>query len=129
MSESIRELNEHETEVLLKRRQCPDCGYTRFLEGPHGGNCINIQCEGCGSEFNVCPPFFAERISPKQNVQHIVLVRDYNQTYIARSEGTTASCTGGREQAADALARKLMGDKPYSLKRWGNNERAYLVLA
>lgn len=34
---------------------CPDCRGRRFLKGPEGGLCTNIQCAKCGSEFNVCP--------------------------------------------------------------------------
>ncbi len=41
---------------------CPDCDAMTFLEGPHGGLSVNVKCENCGSEFNVCMPFFVERI-------------------------------------------------------------------
>ncbi len=47
----------------LKRGLCPDCLASKsMLEGPHGGDSVNIKCKECGSEFNVCLPFFAERI-------------------------------------------------------------------
>jgi hypothetical protein len=46
----------------LNRGECPDCGGKKFLEGPHGGNCVNIECADCGSKFNICLPWFAERI-------------------------------------------------------------------
>lgn len=32
---------------------CPDCKSEHFLEGPSGGISTNIQCAGCGNEFNV----------------------------------------------------------------------------
>lgn len=127
--EKFAELSELQKEMIFFSNMCPDCGLLGFLEGPHGGMSVNIRCKACGSEFNVCPPFFAERISPKKTVEHIIFVREYSQTYIASSEGQTASCTAGREQAAAALARKLMGAKPYSLLMFTKNERAYLVIS
>ena len=33
--------------------ECPDCGNTKFQEGPHGGEAVNIRCGKCGSVFNV----------------------------------------------------------------------------
>jgi hypothetical protein len=42
---------------------CPDCLNDRFYEGPQGGAATNIKCTKCGSEFNVCPPEFVERIN------------------------------------------------------------------
>ena len=57
------ELNPLDRARLLVVGVCPECGrQAGFLEGPHGGNCTNIKCKGCGAEYNVCPPFFAERI-------------------------------------------------------------------
>jgi len=37
---------------------CPDCGSTRFYEGPEGGICVNIMCadEKCSSKFNWARP-------------------------------------------------------------------------
>ncbi|MCX5909953.1 MAG: hypothetical protein NTY64_22955, partial [Deltaproteobacteria bacterium] len=49
-----------------EKATCPDCGGMRFLEGPHGGLCVNIKCSECGSTFNVNPPFFAERIGGEE---------------------------------------------------------------
>lgn len=40
----------------------------------------------------------------------IIRVRDKNNTYTARLGATSASCTGGAEQAVERLARKLFGD-------------------
>lgn len=51
--------------TLFVEKKCPDCGKFDFLEGPHGGLAVNIKCANCGSEFNVCPPWFAERIGEK----------------------------------------------------------------
>jgi len=39
----------------LKFNNCPDCGTKdKFHEGPRGGMSINILCDECGSEFNLC---------------------------------------------------------------------------
>lgn len=48
--------------------------------------------------------------------QHLILVRDYNQTYIARSGKTQASCTAGRRLAAEALAGKLFKEKVFFME-------------
>ena len=58
-----RQLNILDRTKLLVVGVCPECGrQAGFLEGPHGGNCTNIKCKECGAEYNVFPPFFAERI-------------------------------------------------------------------
>jgi len=46
----------------LNRGACPDCGSSAWYEGPHGGISVNVRCAGCGAEFNICLPRFAERI-------------------------------------------------------------------
>lgn len=51
--------------TLFVEKKCPDCGKFDFLEGPRGGLAVNIKCAHCGSKFNVCPPWFAERIGEK----------------------------------------------------------------
>jgi len=51
-----------EKQILLEHQICPDCGSTTFYVGPKGGQLENIKCVKCGSKFNICPPFFAERI-------------------------------------------------------------------
>jgi hypothetical protein len=45
--------------------ECPDCGGDKFLEGPHGGMCVNFMCANpeCGSRFNDMGPLGVERIS------------------------------------------------------------------
>jgi len=62
-------------------------------------------------------------------VEHVIFVRDYGQTYIARANGKTATCTAGREQAAGALARKLMGKRKHCIARpFKGNDRVWSVL-
>ncbi|MGD0278086.1 MAG: hypothetical protein ABSC11_02140 [Smithella sp.] len=56
------ELNGYQMEMLFIERLCPDCGFSGFLGGPEGGCSQNIKCGNCGNKFNICPPFFAERI-------------------------------------------------------------------
>lgn len=56
------ELSELQKDMIFISNMCPDCHQVGFLKGPEGGCSTNIQCKHCGSEFNVCAPFFAERI-------------------------------------------------------------------
>ena len=58
-----------ETELsALRRGECPDCQEFGFLKGPEAGLSTNIMCANpqCGSRFNTCLPWFAERISEPQ---------------------------------------------------------------
>ena len=48
--------------------KCPDCGGTKFLKGPEGGNCINFKCAQCGAEFNDMLVFGVERIGKSRLV-------------------------------------------------------------
>ena len=50
----IEELTQTEVEAM-DSGECPDCGNTGFLEGPHGGMCVNIMCASCGARFNILP--------------------------------------------------------------------------
>lgn len=50
-------------------------------------------------------------------IEYIIKVRDYNQTYIARGAGKQASCTSGRERAAERLAEKLFKISPFKLRK------------
>jgi rRNA maturation protein Nop10 len=50
-------------ELFLKYKCCPDCGSKTYHEGPAGGASINIQCDGCGHNFNMALPLFVERIN------------------------------------------------------------------
>ena len=56
------ELTVEEKAKLLEKGTCPDCGGLSFYPGPEGGLSQNLKCVTCGSSFNVCAPFFAERI-------------------------------------------------------------------
>jgi len=62
--------------ILLNFTICPDCKQEGFLEGPHGGDAVNIQCANpeCGSRFNVVPGVigFSQRISEPQPLAHPV---------------------------------------------------------
>ncbi len=49
-----------------------------------------------------------------------IFIRDYSDTHIARFQGKTASCTGGRKLAAEAVARKVMGKKQHTIEMCGN---------
>jgi len=55
-------LTVEEKAKLLEEGICPDCDSKTFYRGPEGGLSTNIRCVDCGSKFNVCPPYFAERI-------------------------------------------------------------------
>jgi hypothetical protein len=41
--------------VLLRKCCCPICLKTTLLEGPHGGEYVNVKCSRCGSEWNIAP--------------------------------------------------------------------------
>jgi len=47
---------------------CPDCGYTKWYDGPSGGMCINSKCGRCGHWFNLAPHLMGfERIHVGEN--------------------------------------------------------------
>lgn len=48
-----------------------------------------------------------------------IRVREYAGTYIARGGGKTASCTSSGRMAVEALARKLAGLHPHTLRHGG----------
>lgn len=56
------EMTIEEKATLFEKGICPDCGGVSFYQGPEGGMSQNIKCITCGNKFNVCAPFFAERI-------------------------------------------------------------------
>jgi hypothetical protein len=60
--------------------------------------------------------------------QGIIFIRYYGGTYIARFQGKTASCTGGKKQAAERVARKVMGERKHTVEMCGN-EYAWEILA
>lgn len=49
-------------DAFIKNNCCPDCGSTKFMEGPTGGMCTNVKCTGCGHWFNFALPVMIERI-------------------------------------------------------------------
>ncbi len=51
--------------------------------------------------------------------QGFIFVRYYGGTYIARFQGKTASCTSGQKAAAERVARKVLGEKPFRLNMCG----------
>jgi len=61
-AQGAAELTAEEKAKLLEKGTCPDCGGLSFYPGPEGGLSQNLKCVTCGSSFNVCAPFFAERI-------------------------------------------------------------------
>jgi len=63
LNDFCEDLTEDEKAILFNYGQCPDCGGEKFLKGPEGGLSENIMCTACKSKFNICPPWFAERIS------------------------------------------------------------------
>lgn len=46
-------------DATLKSGKCPKCGSEHFVEGPSGGQAINIACEN-GHRFWFAPPFTSE---------------------------------------------------------------------
>jgi len=54
-------------ELFLKYNACPDCGSENFIEGPSGGLCTNVKCDGCGHWFNFGLPLFIQRIRISEN--------------------------------------------------------------
>jgi ribosomal protein S27E len=68
--DGVQRVTEEELKVPLvksfyKDHECPDCHIKPmvFLEGPHGGASVNIECSSCGSRFNICPEIgYIERI-------------------------------------------------------------------
>lgn len=105
----IEELTKAEVQAL-DAGNCPDCGDHQFLEGPHGGMSVNIECATCGARFNVVPglqgSFGKERIGPP--TKPIARVREAK----SMPDGTFAT---GRPQKfvvhpsalAEALAARL----------------------
>lgn len=49
-------------DLFLEHDACPDCGSSKFMEGPSGGMSTNVKCRGCGHWFNLALPMFIERI-------------------------------------------------------------------
>ena len=47
--------------ALIPFTNCPECGGTEFLEGPHGGLAVNFCCAKCFARFNDPRAFPIER--------------------------------------------------------------------
>ncbi len=58
---------EPEPEGEQNNIRCPNCGNTKWYEGPSGGMSVNIKCAGCGLWFNTTP-FGLDFIGVKSNV-------------------------------------------------------------
>ena len=53
MTDSMKDLNENEKQLLLKAT-CPDCeSIHTLMKGPRGGLSTNIECSKCSAKFNV----------------------------------------------------------------------------
>lgn len=57
----------------------------------------------------------------RRTLNDTIWVREYGGTYIAKFMGKSASCMVGREQAAQAVAKKVLGDKPHRVSMHGGN--------
>lgn len=50
-------------DVFYFHKLMPCCGKDiKFFNGPRGGECTNIKCFHCGEKWNICPPFFIQKI-------------------------------------------------------------------
>lgn len=54
----------------LDASRCPDCGKAdTLMNGPSGGNCVNLQCSSCHVKFNAAFGFtgflWAERLTDR----------------------------------------------------------------
>lgn len=50
-------------EIMFQDKLMPCCGKPiKFYIGPTGGCSENIKCSHCGQKFNICPPYFIEKI-------------------------------------------------------------------
>ena len=60
---------------FMDHQSCPDCGSTRFIEGPTGGLSIMYLCDGCHSEFTLALPLYAARAGePREGRVHLYRV-------------------------------------------------------
>ena len=62
------DVNERESKLLFKD-VCPDCEGDSWQVGPRRGIAQDIECENCGSEFNIAWPAIPQRtyrkVTPK----------------------------------------------------------------
>jgi hypothetical protein len=97
----IEDLTENKA-VSLDKGICPDCRGVRFLEGPHGGVCVNIKCANCGAKFNVVPglpgTFGKQRIGWPEKRKILPMLRVIKSKHgIEPSELLVATVTNGTE--------------------------------
>ena len=58
---TLRELSQQK--IFYNLHLMPCCFKHRsFFKGPQGGMCTNIKCYHCGQKWNICPPFYIEKI-------------------------------------------------------------------
>jgi len=55
-------LTKDESKFIYVENKCPDCN-SQLLEGPCGGNSINVMCISCGAKFNIMSIIGIERIT------------------------------------------------------------------
>ena len=61
-------MTEEETErakrLFFKEDTMPCCGKSpaKYYRGPEGGFSTNIKCFYCSEKWNICPPWFIEKI-------------------------------------------------------------------
>lgn len=93
--------------LLLEGGICPDCGGQEFLRGPEGGCSTNIKCKRCGSEFNICPPHFAQRIKDSRP-DPMKLAFAAAEAVLSGDDGSDRG-TVNREAQAELTARLMSG--------------------
>ena len=81
-------------------------GKSRYFCQRHGTfttSSVMMRCPYCGGALRLL-------------FEHVVVVRPYGGTYLARAGGKCASCTSGPEPAAEVLAKKIFPYCPWSLE-------------
>jgi hypothetical protein len=51
---TMRDFTPFESECI-RRGVCPNCGGLSWLDGPRGGEAVNLECVRCHLRVNVCP--------------------------------------------------------------------------
>ncbi|GEM_PF-3524683 len=122
ISDRAWDIAEHTLEYMLfVEKKCPDCGKFDFLEGPRGGLAVNIKCTNCGSEFNVCPPWFAEQIGLMHNTRCLQCGEIGTVNYL----GICRTCTKQNREDQKKIAQHIKdGHTEHCAKRlvWGDGE-------
>jgi len=47
---------------------CPNCGSVKFVMGPEGGGCINVQCTECLEYYNFMGMFGFQKIGDRSEI-------------------------------------------------------------